>query len=497
MLSIGGQAHGRGRHRPAWQLHESEKTFSSADLCFEREPPSRTSTHELANYYGWTIDVVVRSELTQTKSLSDLSLVSVSANSGYTSRVLTPPRSSINRTISFCQSFVFMSSVLMVASWDWTLDKFRLALAESLREEGYDITFVCADGEYVERFQEKGFRWVEWKSKRKRLNPLAELRAFLDLAEIYAREQPDLIHHDTIKPNLYGPLAVKLNSMLGRVPSPPPVINTFMGLGYVFSEGVLPGLLRGLISPFLTVGLNQNNVHLAFSNSSDEERLQQGNLLRHDRTRVLMSEFVDTKKFRPFHPEPAVPVEAKDGNEGPNILMAVRLLWAKGVGEFAEASSILQQRGVEANFWLAGEPDEDSAGFVPEKQLRDWEDQGLLSWLGYQTEMPRLLNQADIAVLPTKYNEGMPRFLVESISCALPVVTTDQEACRIVVKDGENGLIIPPGDAVALADALEALISDKQERERLGRTGRDIAVRDFDQEQGAERWLSFYSQLTQ
>ena len=98
----------------------------------------------------------------------------------------------------------------MVTVWDWVLARFRLALAESLREEGYDVTFVCADGKYVDRFQERGFRWVEWESKRKRLNPLAEARALFALSDIYAREQPNLIHHDTIKPNLYGPLAIKI-----------------------------------------------------------------------------------------------------------------------------------------------------------------------------------------------------------------------------------------------------------------------------------------------
>jgi glycosyltransferase involved in cell wall biosynthesis len=388
-----------------------------------------------------------------------------------------------------------MPSVLMVASWDWTLDKFRLALAESLREEGYEITFVCADGEYVDRFQERGFRWVEWESERKRLNPLAELRAFLELAEIYAREDPDLIHHDTIKPNLYGPLAVKLNEVCGRTETAPPIINTFMGLGYVFSEGTVPYLIRLLISPFLTLGLNQPNVHLAFSNRSDEERLRRSNMLRHDRTRTLMSEFVDTDTFRPYSPEQSAPDAANGETEGPNVLMAVRLLWAKGVGEFAEAARILKDRGVDANFWLAGEPDTDSAGFVPEEQLREWEAQDILTWLGYQTNMPELLNQSDIAVLPTKYNEGMPRFLVESIACGLPVVTTDQEACRIVVKEGENGLVVPPGDAEALANALEQLIHDEEKRKGLGKKAREIAVRDFDQEQGTKDWHRFYGQL--
>jgi glycosyltransferase involved in cell wall biosynthesis len=387
-----------------------------------------------------------------------------------------------------------MQKVIMVASWDWTLDKFRLALAEFLRKKGYDITFVCANGQYVKGFQERGFRWIEWESKRKRLNPIAELRALWSLAEIYRKEQPDLIHHDTLKPNLYGPLAIKLNQLLGRVKESPKVINTFMGLGYVFSEGFIPMLIRTLITPFLRFGINQPNVHVVFSNAEDQNRLRSRGILKHDRTAVLMSEFVDTEKFRPTTSDQHNQKDAVEcKNEIPVILMAVRLLWAKGVSEFAEAARILKEGGIEACFWLAGEPDKDSAGFVPEKKLYEWEEEGLINWLGYQTDMPALLNQADIAVLPTKYNEGMPRFLVEAIACGLPVVATDMEACRIVVRGGENGIIVPPGNAERLADALERLVTNEVLRSEMGKAAREIAVEEFDEGTGVEAWHHLYA----
>jgi glycosyltransferase involved in cell wall biosynthesis len=384
----------------------------------------------------------------------------------------------------------------MVTVWDWVLARFRLALAESLREEGYDVTFVCADGKYVDRFQERGFRWVEWESKRKRLNPLAVARALFALSDIYAREQPDLIHHDTIKPNLYGPLAIKLNQIRGQTETPPQVIDTFMGLGYVFSDGLLPLIIQTLIWPFLTFAVNRPYVHLVFSNESDRERLRDGGILRHNRTDVLMSEFVDTDTFQPFAPDRLAPEAADEGkNDAPVVLMAVRLLWAKGVGEFVEAARILEERGVEAQFWLAGEPDTDSAGFVPEDQLREWEHEGVIEWLGYQTDMPTLMNQADVAALPTKYNEGMPRFLVESAACGLPIVATDHEACRIVVREGETGMLVPPGEAGALADALEKLLTDAERRRAMGRRARDVATDEFDEEVGTANWHRLYARL--
>jgi Glycosyltransferase len=274
------------------------------------------------------------------------------------------------------------------------------------------------------------------------------------------------------------------------------VIDTFMGLGYVFSEGLLPGIIRTGIRPFLTFSVNQPHVHLVFSNESDREHLQEEGILRHDRTNVLMSEFVDTDSFRPFAPDQKVPEVVDEYEEDvPVVLMAVRLLWAKGVGEFVEAARILERRGREAQFWLAGEPDTDSAGFVPEDQLREWEREDVIEWLGYQMDMPTLMNQADVAALPTKYNEGMPRFLVESAACGLPVVATSHEACRIVVQDGETGLLIPPGDAETLADALEKLITDDERRRAMSRRARNLAVDEFDKETGTAKWHRLYARL--
>lgn len=113
-----------------------------------------------------------------------------------------------------------MAKVLMVAHWDWVLYNFRLPLARMLREKGFEVTFVCPNGEYVPQLWEDGFRWVHWSVIRKSLNPAAELYSTFHLASIYRREQPKIIHHFTIKPNLYGSIAALLTGTKK-------VINTF------------------------------------------------------------------------------------------------------------------------------------------------------------------------------------------------------------------------------------------------------------------------------
>ena len=92
--------------------------------------------------------------------------------------------------------------------------------------------------------------------------------------------------------------------------------------------------------------------------------------------------------------------------------------------------------------------------------------------------MPSALARADIFCLPS-YREGVPNALLEACACGLPIVTTNVPGCRDVVTDGLNGLLVPVRNAVALADALETLISNSDLRHKMGMAGREIAINQF------------------
>jgi glycosyltransferase involved in cell wall biosynthesis len=126
--------------------------------------------------------------------------------------------------------------------------------------------------------------------------------------------------------------------------------------------------------------------------------------------------------------------------------------------------------------------------------LAQWQRDGVVEFLGQRTDMPELLRQADIAVLPS-YHEGLPRFLQEAAATGLPLVATDIEGCRMVIRAGINGLLVPPKDAVALAQALVTLVTDASMRARMGRTSREIAVQEFNEARITEQYLWLYKEL--
>src|SRR5207302_5576264 len=94
-------------------------------------------------------------------------------------------------------------------------------------------------------------------------------------------------------------------------------------------------------------------------------------------------------------------------------------------------------------------------------------------------DMPELLREADIAVLPTYYPEGLPKFLLEAAASGLPLVATDVPGCGDIVRHGVNGLIVPPRDPHALASAVAKLAADESLRTRFGQNSREIASKEF------------------
>jgi glycosyltransferase involved in cell wall biosynthesis len=190
---------------------------------------------------------------------------------------------------------------------------------------------------------------------------------------------------------------------------------------------------------------------------------------------------VDVRAFSPSEEPEGVPV----------VLLASRLLWDKGVREFVEAARKLRGRGQACRFVLVGVPDKENPEAVPEATLRAWSAEGIVEWWGLRDDMPAVLRQAALVVLPS-YREGIPKILLEAAAGGRPIVTTDVSGCREVVRDGENGLLVPPRDASSLAEAIATLLRDRSLRERMGRRGREIAVSEFSEEVVIAATLSVY-----
>jgi glycosyltransferase involved in cell wall biosynthesis len=170
------------------------------------------------------------------------------------------------------------------------------------------------------------------------------------------------------------------------------------------------------------------------------------------------------------------------------------MLWDKGVGEFLEAARLVKRQKPRVRFVLVGRCDEENPASIQSVQLHRWQEEGAIEWWGHRSDMPAVLGHAAVVVLPS-YREGLPVSLLEAAACGKPIVATDVPGCRDVVRHRVNGLLVPPKNATALAEAIAVLLENPGLRNELGRRGRDIVVKEFSSTLVTRQTLALYDEL--
>ena len=433
--------------------------------------------------------------------------------------------------------------VLLFANTEWYLYNFRRSLASALREAGHEVLLVSPPGPYGDKLRELGFRWIAAPMERRSLNPLRELSLVLWLRRLMKQERVDLVHGFTIKCAVYGSLAARFAGIAGRV-------NAVTGMGYVFtSDDVLARLLRPVVRGLLRLALDGRGARLILQNPDDVALFREAGLVDMSRVRLILGSGVDCSRFvaahnnalslgggqsnggeasdltRPhpnppplgegtveinstaLHPNPpllgkgslelnstTLSLGGRQANGSFRVLLASRLLWDKGLAEYASAARELKDQGRAIRFLLAGLPDSGNPAAVSEDTIRAWVDEGILEWLGHVDDMPALFSSVDVVVLPS-YREGLPKGLIEAAACGLPLIATDVIGCREVVTHEIDGLLVPVRDAEALAQAIARLQDDPALSERLGEAAREKALALFDERIVIEQTLAVYQEL--
>ncbi len=372
--------------------------------------------------------------------------------------------------------------IILFANTEWYLYNFRLSLAQALRSEGHEVVLVSPPGKYSRRLEEAGFRWISFPLSRRGTNPLAELATIWRLRNLYRVEKPDIVHHFTIKCVLYGSLAAHVAGVRIRR-----TINAITGLGFVFiDQGWRAGGLRWLVKSLYRIALK--NTQVVFQNEDDRALFFDLGLVTESQVCLIPGSGVDVSRFVV---EPAVSAAPAQAALPVVVVLPARMLWDKGVREFVEAAQLLKEQGVAARFALVGDTDPNYPACVPEQQLNEWQSSGIVEWWGWQEDMPEVYRQADIVCLPS-YREGLPRTLVEAAACGRALVAADVPGCRSIVRHGENGLLVPVRDGKALAEGLRTLILDAGLRQKMGRCGREIVVREYSMERVLSDTLVLY-----
>ena len=356
----------------------------------------------------------------------------------------------------------------------------RLPLALAAQDSGYSVQIVTGPGSACEQIKALGFMHHCLPISRSGTNPWLELYSLWSLWRLLHWLKPDLLHLVTIKPVLYG-------GLMARLAGVPAVVAAISGLGSVFvTRSGSTKWLRYGVELLYRLALGHSNLIAIFQNSEDRAVLMELGTLRKDQTILICGSGVALTDH-PVKPEP----EGK-----PVVTFASRLLREKGVFEFVQAARILRQWGVPAHFWMVGQPDHGNPSSVGYENVKRWQKEGIIEFLGYRTDIPNIFSRTNLVVLPS-YREGLPKVLMEAAACGRAIITTDVPGCRDAIEPNVTGLLVPVGDAKALANAIEKLLSDAALRQSMGAAGRELAEQKYGIDKVVKAHLKIYQKLTE
>jgi glycosyltransferase involved in cell wall biosynthesis len=368
----------------------------------------------------------------------------------------------------------------VLANTTWYLFNFRLNLLRALRDAGYQAIAIGPVDGYESQIEAAGFRHVVWSVKQTGTHPLDELGCVNSLRRILKSERLDALLSYTPKGNIYAALAARQSHI--------PVIANVSGLGQAFiRHSPLTWLVRGLY--WLTF---RRLPWVFFQNREDMAWFVRQRLVNRDKIECLPGSGVDIRRFIPA---PGVP--HADASALPFVfLMAARLLWDKGIGEYVEAARRIRRTHPATRFQLLGFLDSQHGGSVSRTVLESWTAEGVVEYLGATDDVLPFLHAADCVVLPS-YREGMPRILLEAASVAKPVIAADSPGCRDALVDGVTGLLCKPRDSSDLADRMLSMLSMPPEtRREMGRQGRLRMQACFDENHVLARYLAVLRRVT-
>lgn len=345
------------------------------------------------------------------------------------------------------------SKILIITSDDWYFLSHRLPMAEAAKTTGMDVIVVTSGGTRVSEIEALGYRHIQLNAiSRKQRGPIRFLKTIGVLRRLLDEEKPDIVLNVGLRISVFATTA-----NLGR--GKPVIVNLIAGLGYLFtSKKVHARIMSPAVKIMMRFLFRRPNVHLVTQNKDNFEFFDCDIIGNAERITLIAGSGVDPNRFKSIN-QPDHPLI---------VTLAGRMIWSKGIREFIAAAAILKERYKDIRMILVGAPDAANRESIPLETLQSFNENGLIEWWGFQTNIAEVWNKTAIAVVPTWYGEGIPKVLLEAGACERPVIVSDISGCNDVIKDGVNGLLIPPRDAGALADAISRLIESPEERKIFG-----------------------------
>ncbi len=374
-------------------------------------------------------------------------------------------------------------TLLLVCNTAWGIANFRGNLIQHWVAQGKRVVAIAPTDAVAEaKLAALGAQFEPLALDNRGSNPLQELAVIWRLRQLYRHYRPVLVVHYTIKPVIYGSWA----AWLAGVPS----LAVVTGQGFAFlNQGLKAWLARNLYRISLRFAKG-----VWFLNQDDYRLFTESGLAPNQKSAILPGEGVDTEHFSPKdNPH-------TDGRL--RLLLVARLLYDKGIAEYAEAGRILAERHAQQpeqvpaiELQLLGPFYPQNPQAISPEQIAHWQSEGWLHYLSETSDVTSYVASCDALVLPS-YAEGLPRTVLEAMSMAKPVIATDVVGCRDLVLHEVTGLLCEARNAQSLADSIQRFSQlSLAQRQQMGEAGRARVLANFADAQVLARYDAFLLML--
>ena len=368
-----------------------------------------------------------------------------------------------------------MPKLLYLVTEDWFFASHFLPMARAARAAGFDVVVATRARDHAARIEAEGCRVLPLEGERRSLGIFEALRGFLRIVAIVRTERPDLIHCIALRMVALGGLAARAGGAKRLVLAP-------TGLGLLWSEdGIVNRLARAALRVVIGRWLRGPQTRYLFENSDDPREF---GLENSPAVTIVPGAGVDPHDFAPM-PEPADPPV--------KVAVVARMIQAKGIADAVAAVRRARELGAPVELDLYGAPDPSNRRSCSAADLRQWSSEPGIRWRGPTADVAEVWRTHHVAMLLTWYREGVPRSLIEAAASARPIVTTDSPGCRDLVRDRQEGILVPLRDIEAAAQALLELAADEQLRARLGRAAHARFAEGYTEAEVRRRVSSVYA----
>ena len=291
------------------------------------------------------------------------------------------------------------------------------------------------------------------------------------------RFKPDIVH-------LVSPKAIFIGGVACRLLKLNLTVIAITGVGTIFlsKEGIAKKIIKSIYFFVLKFIFKNKKKKIIFQNNHDILEFKKIFNIRNEDIKIIPGSGVEINdQF----------IKNRDLSKK-SIVLPARLIVEKGINEFVEAAKILKKKYTDWNFFLAGVADYNNPSSIKIKKLKEWQNMGIIKWLGYISDTKKLYSECSIVCLPS-YREGFPKCLIEAASFGIPRVTTNVPGCRDAIIPNETGLLVEPKDAKSLVDGLDKLIRDKNLRIIFGNNGYNLAKEKFDIKNVIDKTFEIYN----